>query len=30
MAKPDSITPAQLARLVGTPDAPVILDVRID
>lgn len=26
----NSITVSQLARLVGTPDAPVILDVRID
>ena len=24
------ITPAQLSRLVGLPDAPVLLDVRID
>ena len=30
MATPDTITPTQLARLVGTPDAPPILDVRID
>ncbi|HEY6431260.1 MAG TPA: sulfurtransferase/chromate resistance protein [Acetobacteraceae bacterium] len=30
MATPDAITVAQLVRLVGTPDAPVILDVRSD
>jgi rhodanese-related sulfurtransferase len=30
MATPDTITVAQLTRLVGTPDAPLILDVRID
>jgi rhodanese-related sulfurtransferase len=30
MATPDTITVAQLARLVGTPDAPAIVDVRID
>ena len=30
MATPDTINVAQLARLIGTPDAPVILDVRID
>jgi rhodanese-related sulfurtransferase len=30
MATPDSITTAQLARLSGTPDAPLILDVRIE
>lgn len=24
------ITPAQLSRLIGTPDAPILLDVRID
>src|SRR5690349_18924721 len=30
MATPDTITAAQLARLVGTPDAPAIIDVRID
>ena len=29
MATPDSITVAQLGRLVGTPDAPVLIDVRI-
>jgi rhodanese-related sulfurtransferase len=28
MATPDAITAAQLARLVGTDDAPLILDVR--
>ena len=30
MATPDTITTAQLSRLIGTPDAPVIVDVRID
>ena len=30
MATPDTINVAQLARLIGTPDAPVILDVRVD
>ncbi|BBK38232.1 sulfurtransferase [Allostella sp. ATCC 35155] len=30
MPGPESITVAQLARLVGTPDAPEIVDVRID
>jgi rhodanese-related sulfurtransferase len=30
MATPDAITPAQLSRLIGTPDAPRIVDVRID
>ena len=29
MAAPDSITISQLSRLIGTPDAPVILDVRV-
>lgn len=29
MPGPNSITPAQLARLIGTPDCPVILDVRL-
>jgi rhodanese-related sulfurtransferase len=28
MAAPDTITVAQLSRLIGTPDAPKILDVR--
>jgi rhodanese-related sulfurtransferase len=28
MATPDTITVAQLSRLIGTPDAPLILDVR--
>ncbi len=28
MATPDTITVTQLARLIGTPDAPLILDVR--
>lgn len=30
MPTPDAITVAQLSRLVGTPDAPLILDVRPD
>ncbi|BBK30509.1 hypothetical protein EDC65_2050 [Stella humosa] len=30
MAGPDFISATQLARLVGTPDAPVIVDVRTD
>src|SRR4051812_46433685 len=30
MAAPDTITAAQLARLIGTQDAPLILDVRAD
>jgi len=30
MAAPDTITAAQLFRLIGTPDAPLILDVRAD
>jgi rhodanese-related sulfurtransferase len=30
VATPDTITVAQLGRLVGTPEAPVIVDVRID
>jgi rhodanese-related sulfurtransferase len=30
MATPNAITTTQLARLIGTPDAPRILDVRID
>ncbi len=29
MATPDTITSLQLSRLIGTPDAPVIIDVRI-
>ena len=29
MPGPNMITPAQLMRLIGTPDAPVIVDVRI-
>ena len=29
MPSPNAITPAQLMRLIGTPDAPVIIDVRI-
>lgn len=30
MATPDTITVAQLARLVGTPESPLVIDVRID
>jgi rhodanese-related sulfurtransferase len=30
MPLPSEITRTQLARLIGTPDAPIILDVRID
>jgi len=30
MPVPDTISVAQLSRLVGTPEAPIILDVRID
>jgi rhodanese-related sulfurtransferase len=30
MAAPDKITSAQLSRLIGTPDAPIIVDVRED
>jgi rhodanese-related sulfurtransferase len=30
MATPDVITVAQLTRLIGTPDAPLVIDVRID
>jgi rhodanese-related sulfurtransferase len=30
MATPDVITVSQLTRLIGTPDAPRIIDVRID
>lgn len=29
MPGPNQITPAQLARLIGTPDCPVLIDVRI-
>lgn len=29
MPGPNSITPAQLMRLIGTPDCPLILDVRL-
>lgn len=29
MPGPNSITPAQLARLLGTPECPLILDVRV-
>ncbi len=30
MPSPTEITASQLARLIGTPSAPVIIDVRID
>lgn len=30
MATPDTINVAQLGRLIGTPEAPVVVDVRID
>jgi len=30
MATPDTITVAQLSSLIGTPEAPIIIDVRID
>lgn len=30
MPAPATITTAQLSRLIGTPDAPVVIDVRID
>lgn len=30
MATPDTINIAQLSRLVGTPESPIIIDVRID
>ena len=30
MPSPDNITVSQLSRLIGTPDAPVIVDVCID
>ena len=30
MASPNEITPAQLLRLIGTPDCPVIVDISID
>ena len=30
MSSPTEITPAQLARLIGTPEAPLVVDVRID
>jgi rhodanese-related sulfurtransferase len=30
MATPDTITPTQLSRLIGTADAPLIVDVRTD
>ena len=30
MPMPDTITVSQLVRLLGTPDAPIVIDVRID
>ncbi|WP_166416506.1 chromate resistance protein ChrB domain-containing protein [Cochlodiniinecator piscidefendens] len=30
MASPNTITPAQLTRLIGTPDAPMLIDICID
>ena len=30
MATPDTITVAQLAQLIGTPESPLVIDVRID
>lgn len=30
MPAPNATTPVQLARLIGTPEAPVLLDLRID
>ena len=30
MAAPNEITPAQLLRLIGTPDAPLVIDISID
>ena len=30
MAAPNEITPNQLSRLIGTPDCPIIIDVRTD
>jgi rhodanese-related sulfurtransferase len=30
MPGPDTISPQQLARLIGTPDCPVLIDVRTD
>ncbi len=30
MPQPNAITPAQLLRLIGTPDCPVIVDISID
>jgi len=30
MASPSTITVSQLTRLIGTPEAPIVLDVRID
>ncbi len=29
MPRPSAISPAQLLRLIGTPDAPMLLDVRL-
>jgi rhodanese-related sulfurtransferase len=30
MAAPNQITPVQLSRLIGTPDAPALVDVRLE
>jgi len=30
MPSPNEITPTQLSRLIGTPSAPIVLDLRID
>jgi hypothetical protein len=30
MDTPETISSGQLTRLVGTPDAPVIIDVRVE
>ena len=30
MSSPTEITPQQLSRLIGLPDAPIVLDVRSD
>lgn len=30
MAAPNAITPRQLTRLIGTPNAPVLVDIRTD
>ena len=29
MPQPNQITPAQLMRLIGTPEAPALVDVRL-